>query len=190
MSTITTTDTVSPNDVGSYVFTDNTDILSASGSHLFYIAGSFDTLTSAGGAEMVLANGGNNTINLSGTGNNTIYMSGGNNVVNTGSGFSAITDSVGTGDRIIIPSASSGFDAITLLVGADAKLDFTTALQGTNWDGNVSDLASYISVASNAGVATVSLSATAHGAAIAVASVSNPQGTPWDLSTVLAHVVS
>jgi hypothetical protein len=190
MSVTQTTDIVSPNDVGSYVFSNDTNLLSASGSHLFYIAGSFDTLTATGGAQMVLANGGNNTIHLSGSGNNTIYMSGGNNVVDAGAGFNAITDAVGTGDRIIIPTAASGFDRITLLAGADAKLDFAAALRSTTWDGKVADLASYISVASNGAGTMISLSATAAGAGTAVASVTSPGGTHWDLSAVLAHVVT
>jgi Ca2+-binding RTX toxin-like protein len=100
---------------------------------MFYIAGSFDTLTSTGGSEMVLATGGNNTINLSGSGNNTVYLSGGNNVINIGSGYTAITEAASMGDRIILPGAGTGFDAVTLLSGADPKLDFTAALRATTW---------------------------------------------------------
>ena len=190
MTAFTTTDIVSPNDFGAYVFTSNTNILSASGAHLFYIAGSFDTLTATGNSEMVLANGGHNTIHISGSGNNTIYLSGGGNVVDAGAGFNAITDAVGSGDSIVIPTAGTGFDQITLLGSADTSLDFSAALKATNWDGNTSDLGSYISVASSGGIATVSLSATANGPTVAVASVGHPGGAAWDLPTVLAHAVT
>jgi hypothetical protein len=190
MTAIRTTDTVSSSDFGVYVFGNNTDIISASGSHLFYIGGSFDTLASTGGSEMVLATGGNNTINLSGSGNNTVYLSGGNNVINTGSGDTAIIEAASVGDRIVMPDAGTGFDAITLLPSSDPKLDFAAALRATNWDGRAASLSGYISAAPSAGVTTISLSATAHGAATAIASVANVAGATWDFSTVLAHVVT
>jgi hypothetical protein len=189
MTTIKTTDAVDPSVFGVYVMNSDTDIISSSGSHLFYIYGSFDTLTAAGGPQLVLANGGHNTISLTSS-NNTICVSGGNNSVDAGGGINSITDAAGQGDTIVMPSAAGGFDNISLLAGAEAKLDFTTALKGTNWDGLASDLGSYISATATAAGTTVSLSATANGAAVAVARINVPGGAAWDPSTILSHVVS
>jgi hypothetical protein len=139
---------------------------------------------------MVLATGGHNKINLFGSGNNTVYLSGGNNVINTGTGYTAITEAGSVGDRIIMPSAGTGFDAVTLLAGAAPTLDFTAALRATNWDGTAAKLSAYISVAASGGGTTIALSATAHGPATAIASITAVGGSAWDLSTVLAHVVA
>jgi hypothetical protein len=186
----TTNDIVPADQFGAYIFTDDTNITSSSGAHLFYIDGSFDTLTATGANELVLAYDGHTTINLSGAGNNTIFVAGGNNTINAGHGMNSIFDVGGTGDTIVAPGAGGGFEQITLLGGANPLLDFAPALKGTNWDGKAADLGSYISATSAAGVTTVSLSTTAHGAATAVASVSAPGGTAWDPTTILSHVVT
>ena len=139
---------------------------------------------------LVLANGNHNSINLSGNGTNTIVVFGNDNVINATGGYNRITVAVGTGDTIVMPGASGGFDEIGLINGASTALDFRAALATTDWSGNAADLGNYISVASSGSGITISLSATSHGAATAIASVTNFGSTQWDLTAVLAHAVT
>jgi hypothetical protein len=186
----TSTYIVQPNDPAVYMASSGVDIQSAAGSHMFLLAGSFDTLTAVGGTQMVLASAGHNTMNLAGTSNDFVGISGGNNLVTAGSGINTIVDTAGTGDTIVMPGAAGGVDNIILSLGADAKLDFTAALQATNWDGAASDLSSYLHVSSGAGGLSIAMSTTAGGAATAVGSVAVAGGAQWDASTFMAHVIS
>ena len=170
------------------LFASNTNLV-ASGNHFMFVGGSFDTVVATGGMEIIDAPLGNNTI-TTGSGNDYLFLSGGNNVVDARSGNNTIYDMANPGDTIVMPGASHGFDSVIVTPGAEPFLDFKTALAGTNWNNEPATLPSYIHVNSNAGGTSISLSATANGAATEIASLTNSVGPQWDLSTVLAHAVT
>jgi hypothetical protein len=68
------------------------------------------------------------------------------------------------------------------------RLDLTTALAATNWDGSASTLPNYLTVADSAKGATLSVSATPDGRRVAIATIDGASNAT--LSTVLASSIT
>ncbi|MGA9868735.1 MAG: hypothetical protein WBQ75_20095 [Acetobacteraceae bacterium] len=154
--------------------TDALTITAGTASHTFQVTGTHtaaDFTSSVVGVDTVLA--ANQTINL-GTGPHLLYL-----------GAASTNDTV---VAPVLPSAgTSNFLDIFNFGGADT-LDFRAALAGTTWGGTSGTLGNYLSVATSANSAVISLSATSGGAGVALVKLEN--SGPLTLSQVLAHATT
>lgn len=133
---------------GQVVTASNSEVV-GTGTHVVLLEGKCDLLKLSGGDQDVMAFGSGNTIQISG----------GDNIITEGSG----------GNTIDMPSPGS-FDDLWGNISAD-KLDFTSALETTAWNGSASTLSQFIHVSASGGNTTVSLSKTPNGAMSAVATI-------------------
>ena len=123
--------------------------------------------------------------------NDTIAIAGTGNVVNGGNATNSITDS-GTGNTIVVPTPWKGMDNVfgRVLTNGD-KLDFTTALKATKWDGVASHLGSYLHVSSTSGgdaIIRVSVDPRTDGGGAEVLRLHGVGQV--DYSTILAHAIT
>lgn len=191
-STGTDTDTVaiSATQSGVVVSDSNVAILATAGNHMVFIGGTHDAAILTGGIENVQALQGYNSI-TTGAFNDTIAIAGTGNVVNGGDATNSITDS-GTGNTIVVPTPWKGMDNVfgRVLTNGD-KLDFTTALKATKWDGVASHLGSYLHVSSTSGgdaIIRVSVDTRTDGGGAEVLRLHGVGQV--DYSTILAHAIT
>jgi len=154
--------------------TDALTITAGTASHTFQVTGAHtgaDFTSSVVGVDTVLA--ANQTINL-GTGPHLLYL-----------GAASTNDTV---VALVLPSAgTSNFLDIFNYGGGDV-LDFRAALAGTTWGGTAGTVGNYLSVATSANSAVISLSATSGGTGVGIVKLEN--SGPMTLSQVLAHATT
>jgi hypothetical protein len=97
----------------------------------------------------------------------------------------AFINASGGDDVIALPSAGAGFDAISgfSLTNGDV-LDFTAALQGTAWHGDLTQVGDFISAVQNGGETDLYLDPTGQGHGAMVAAL---DGVNTSLASLLAH---
>jgi hypothetical protein len=147
-------------------------IQSTLGSHTFFLNGANETLTATGGKETVTANGGSAVI-TTGAYADTITLNSSGNTVNAGAGANTVIDN-GTNNTLILPAAGAGTDTIKGAVFSNGDVfDLRAAMAATKWDGQASDLGSYLSVrpANSGQDLKVLLSASAGGAGTVIATL-------------------
>jgi hypothetical protein len=147
-------------------------IQSTLGSHTFFLNGANETLTATGGKETVTANGGS-TVITTGAYADTITLNSSGNTGNAGAGANTVIDN-GTNNTLILPAAGAGTDTIKGAVFSNGDVfDLRAAMAATKWDGQASDLGSYLSVrpANSGQDLKVLLSASAGGAGTVIATL-------------------
>jgi hypothetical protein len=164
----TATITIADSDVSPIIVAGGVTIEASSGDHMVFIGGMQDIAMLTGGTEQVQAYLGSNTI-TTGAGDDTISISGTGSVVDAGSGTNRINDS-GGGNTIIMPGAGAGEDQIYgYVMSNNDTFDFTSALQGTAWDGSSSTVGQFLHVSTSGNDAIVAISPVADGSATMVA---------------------
>ena len=128
-----------------------------------------------------------NVLVTSPAGDHMMFISGSNDTVALSGGVNTITDS-GTANTYVIPAAGRGYDTFTTnVLNQSTKLDLSSALAATTWNGSAATLASYLSVANTAQGAVLSIAPTPGGAAVAVATINGATGVT--LAGFLPHAV-
>ncbi len=88
------------------------------------------------------------------------------------------------GHTYVVPAAGQGAEIFTSnILAMGDRLDLTTALAATNWDGSASTLPNYLTVTNSAQAATLSISATSGGPRVAIATIDGASTT--SLSSLL-----
>ena len=93
------------------------------------------------------------------------------------------------GQTFVIPAAGHGVEAFTSnTLAMGVTLNLTTALAATDWNGSASTLPNYLKVTDSKQAATLSISATAGGSGVAIATING--ATTATLSSLLAHSIT
>ncbi len=146
------------------------------------------TLSFGSGTGYNVALDGNDNL-LTMAGYATVTVTGSGNVVATGSGQNAIYEDSAGGNTIVTRAPQSGANKIygDALQNGDT-LNLSATFGATNWDGNLSDAAQYLSIKQTGTVATLSISEVPGGQQYLVATFEN---APLNLtvSQVLAQSV-
>lgn len=146
------------------------------------------TLSFGSGTGYNIALDGNDNL-LTMAGYATVTVTGSGNVVATGSGQNAIYEDSAGGNTIVTRAPQSGANKIygDALQNGDT-LNLSATFGATNWDGNLSDAAQYLSIKQTGTVATLSISEVPGGQQYLVATFEN---APLNLtvSQVLAQSV-
>ncbi|HUN40345.1 MAG TPA: SdrD B-like domain-containing protein [Acetobacteraceae bacterium] len=155
------------------------------GGNTIAATGAGDSITLGSGNDTVADTVGGATIKA-GIGTDSIRFAGsGSDVINQG-GSDTLTD---TGTNNTIALAANGLDTITgSVLGNGDTFDLRAALAATNWDGQLSNLGSYLSMGTQGSNATVLLSSTSGGGGVTIG-VLNGAGSV-SLSTFLAHALT
>jgi hypothetical protein len=122
----------------------------------------------------------------SASGNQMQFISGSGETVTLPGGTSTITDT-GHGNTYILPAAGADTFAGDILAAGDT-LDLTAALAATGWNGSVSTLPDYLSVADTATGAVLSIAPAAGAQGVMVATIDG--ATTATLSSMLAHLTT
>jgi hypothetical protein len=122
------------------------------------------------------------------SGTHMVFISGSNDTVSLQGGNDTITDT-GKSNTYVMPTAGKGYNTFTsdILAQSDT-LDFRSALATTNWAGTASTLGNYLHVTDSSSGAVISMSATANGTAVGVATIQG--GGSETLSSILAHSIT
>jgi hypothetical protein len=135
----------------------------------------------------VVLNGNDNLLTMAGY--DTVTLTGSGNVVATGTGQNVIYEESAGGNTIVTRAPQSGANKIygDALQNGDT-LDLSATFGGTNWDGNLSDAAQYLSIKQTGTVATLYVSEVPGGPQYLVATFEN---APLNLtvSQILAQSV-
>lgn len=164
----------------------NVTITATAGDHMLFIGGTNDKATLTGGTESVQAYQGHNTI-ITGAGNDTIRIAGEGNRVDAGAGVNHIEDS-GANNVIVMPGARQGMNNIfgPVLSNGD-KLDFTAALNRTDWNGRMASVGKFLHVSMDGNDAVISVSNRANRAGAVVGTLHD--SGPLNLQGLLAHSI-
>jgi hypothetical protein len=130
--------------------------------------------------KIILGNGGDNvtgTVGMAfiatGSGNDTLSVQGLHNTIDAGGGQNTISG-INAFSTYVLNGPGHGFDTISdFSPYVGNKLDLTSALAATNWNGKASTLGGYISVTDTGGNATIAISTTSGGTGVGVASLHN-----------------
>jgi len=121
------------------------------------------------------------------SGYHLLFISGSNDVVSLVGGATTVTDS-GSNNTYFVPAAGKGSVTFsTNILNTNDTLDLKTALAATNWNRTASSLSNYLKVVDSAKGATLSISSTSGGAAVAIATING--ATTATLTSVLAHSI-
>ena len=94
-----------------------------------------------------------------------------------------------SGHTYVVPAAGNGAEIFTSnILAMGDRLDLTTALAATNWNGSASTLPNYLSVTDSAQAATLSISATSGGRLVAIATIDG--ASTASLSSLLASSIT
>jgi hypothetical protein len=94
-----------------------------------------------------------------------------------------------SGQTYVVPAAGQGAEIFTSnILAMGDKLDLTTALRATNWNGTASTLPNYLTVTDSAQAATLSISATSGGRPVAIATIDGANTA--SLSSLLASSIT
>lgn len=94
-----------------------------------------------------------------------------------------------SGQTYVVPAAGNGAETFTSnILAMGDRLDLTTALAATNWNGTASTLPNYLTVTNSAKAATLSISATSGGRRVAIATIDG--ASPASLSSLLASSIT
>jgi hypothetical protein len=126
----------------------------------------------------VVATSGNHMVFITGTGD-TVKLSGGKDTV---------TDT-GHGNAYTVPTAGNGYNTFTSdILKIGDTLNFTAALAKTNWNHAASSLPAYLHFANTTNGAVVSISSTANGPAVGVATIQ--QASTETFASLLSHSIT
>ena len=121
------------------------------------------------------------------SGSHMMFISGSGNTVNLSGGTNTITDT-GKVNTYIVPVAGNGYDSFTSnVLSLNDKLDLSSALAATTWDGAASTLSKYLTIANTAQGAVLSIAPTSGGVGVAVATIGGATGVT--LTNFLPHAV-
>jgi hypothetical protein len=94
-----------------------------------------------------------------------------------------------SGHTYVLPAAGHAAESFTSnILAMGDRLDLTTALAATNWNGSASTLPNYLTVADSAKGATLSISATSGGRRVVIATIDGASNA--SLSSVLASSIT
>jgi hypothetical protein len=94
-----------------------------------------------------------------------------------------------SGQTYVLPAAGNGAEIFTSnILAMGDRLDLTTALAATNWNGSASTLPNYLTVTDSAQAATLSISATSGGRRVAIATIDGANTA--SLSSLLASSIT
>jgi hypothetical protein len=126
----------------------------------------------------VTAIAGDRIVFIGGTGD-TVALSGGTNMITE----------TGDNNTYVLPSAGGGYDRFTTNVLAKGDtLNLKAALAASDWNGAPSTLGNYLTVTNTLQGAELSISATAGGNAIGVATIRGT--TDATLNSLLTHIIT
>ena len=94
-----------------------------------------------------------------------------------------------SGQTYVVPAAGHGAEIFTSnILAMGDRLDLTSALAATNWNGTASTLPNYLTVTDSAQAATLSISATSGGQRVAIATINGANTA--SLSSLLASSIT
>ena len=164
-----------------------TVITASAGDHMIFVGGTGNKVTATGGTETVQAYLGHNTI-TTGAGNDAVHFAGSGNLIDAGGGNNMLFDS-GTNNTVVLPA--TGYDDLYgYMLTNGAKFDLRSLLAHTSWHGDLTNIGSFIKVAtsSNSGVLSVDPSGTSGGPSHLVATFES--SGQMNLATLLAHAIT
>jgi hypothetical protein len=179
---------IAPDDGDVVQLISNTQITASSGDHMIFVGGTGDTVSATGGTETIQAYQGGNAI-TTGSGDDSIRYAGSNNVIDAGAGSNVLADS-GSNNTIVLPDASHGTDDIYgYTMDNGDTFDMRSMLAGTSWNGDVSTLGDFVSVATSGTSTSIQVDPTGAGGAGYTAATLEGVGAV-SLDTLLAHSIT
>lgn len=184
-----------------------TTVLGTQGDDTIFATYDNQRVDSLGGNDTVFALK-NNVAVYAGSGNDMIFVNGVNDTVYAGSGHDTITINGANPETLILPQATVGFDDVYGFNCQTDKLDLSSLLAGTKWNGgegdgggwwgenqdsNISNYVKFTAVSNGSGVDTlvsVNQSGSCYGAWTQVADIHGVNVTNCNLQTITSHVTN
>jgi hypothetical protein len=191
------TNTISAGGSGDSITVGNgSNTIAATGADATIVAGNGnDTIVGTGAGDNITVGAGNDTIQVTvglatiraGLGTDTIKFAGSSSDIINQGGTDTLTDT-GTDNTIVLPLAGQGQDTTngSVLANGDT-FDLRSALAGTTWDQQLSDLGNYLTLGTSGSNTLVQISVTSGGTPITVA-ILDGQGSV-SLSSFVAHAL-